>query len=180
MLLRSRVAAVVLGATFVSMAVAQDDHAAKVKASAAKWATAAAECKGNYSYQSTHSSFTGRQTTTTIVVRDGRVVERRLESFDIPKAPPKPGEAPPAPKVEWVETGDMIGKRAGGVPARTLDEWYEVALKLTATPLGPTHRRYSAFDARGLLGHCFDVDTRIADDAPRVGVPPLRIRLGAK
>lgn len=147
----------------------------RLKASLAKWEKARDESRGDYSYQVRWNSFAGFGHTTTIRVQGNKVVERTYEEFGPPQ-PVKPGETPAAAK--WVETGKDVGvhKNEGAV-ALTVDELYAEATKLLDRKVPEHHKLYLGFDKQGLLSHCFIVDTRIADDAPTMGVGPIQIRL---
>lgn len=100
--------------------------------------------------------------------------------FDEPK-PIKPGENLPALKPKWVDSGKDLGTHKDeGAIVRTVDELYSEAKKLLEMKVPEHHKRYLGFDKQGLLSHCFIVDTRIADDAPRTGIPPVQIQLKSK
>ena len=146
---------------------------AKVKTALAAWAKAKAECKGNYEYTIGFSSAFGFGHTTTIVVKNNKVVERRYEEFNRREGPPRPGAKPKG----FVEQGDAIGKNKKGVPAKTLDEIYKTAAAIAAKALPPHEVRYVLTDKNGLLTSCFIRDRRIADDAPRNGVALGKITL---
>ena len=150
--------------------------------SAKKWAKAKEECGGNYSYTVEWQSAFGFGHTTTVVVRDNKVVERKYEEFN--RSAPLaigPDGKPVKPKgTSWVEKGKDLGSHKKGAPPKTLDELYAEAEKILAKPL-PAHKRlYLRFDANGLLKLCFYVDTRIADDAPQTGVRISNIKLEGK
>ena len=74
-------------------------YVAKVNAALKTWTTAKAKCAGNYEYTVSFSSAFGFGHTTTIVVKNNKVVERRYEAFNR-RQPPVPGAKPNA----WVET----------------------------------------------------------------------------
>jgi hypothetical protein len=152
--------------------------AERLERSLAAWAEAKATCGGNYSYVVRFTSAFGFGHATTITVRDGTVVERRFEQWGRPGAGPPPG----APQPAWVETGKDIGSHAdaGAAQARTVDELYALAKTVVETKVGPHEVRSLGIDARGLLQQCSVRDTRIADDAPRNGVPPFKLQLGAE
>lgn len=151
--------------------------AERLQASLAKWEKARDDVGGNYTYQVVQVFFNSR-TITTITVREGKVVERKFDA-KISGVPVKPGE--PEDKPRWIETGKEIGTHAQeGAPARTIDELYAEALKLVGTAVPEHHKRYLAFDKQGFLGHCFQLDTRIADDSPTTGVLPIQIQLPKK
>ena len=147
---------------------------AKVNAALKTWTTAKAKCAGNYEYTVSFSSAFGFGHTTTIVVKNNKVVERRYEAFNR-RQPPVPRAKPNA----WVETGKDLGKNKRGAPVKTLDELYANAAKVAAQPLRPSERRYVRTDKNGLLTSCFIIDRRIADDAPRKGVAIGQIKLSA-
>ena len=83
------------------------------------------DCGGNYSYKVIISSFTGYRAETTIVVKENKVVERKLET-GTPNFLGKPAPL----KLEWMETGKDIGSHTKAVEPRTLDELYMLAKKL--------------------------------------------------
>lgn len=153
----------------------------KLQDSLEKWQQLSRDHKGNYSYTVRFSSFAGFGHETEITVRDNRVAERRYRSFNRRPIRPKPGQAVPKPNgKQWVETGKAIGTHKEGAPAKTLDELYSQAADVLKRPLPENERRYVRFDKQGLLLSCFTVDTRIVDDAPRMGVVISSITLGEK
>ncbi len=141
-----------------------------LKASEEKWKATKEACGGHYSYVVSSSSFSGARWSTTIVVKENKVVERSY-LVQGPPVPVAPGEDPAPVKPAWVETGKEIGSHKEGAAARTVDELYAVAAKIVATPIPPDHRLGLGFDKQGLLSFCFTQDTRIADDIPTHGVP---------
>lgn len=160
-----------------------DKDAELLRASAEKWKLAREECGGNYTYSVVRSSFTGARQTTTVVVQNNKVVERRYQEFA--GGPPmlaKPGEKPIEAKPKWIETGKEIGsnKEPRAAAARTLDELYQEASKLVEAKVPENHQRTLGFDKQGILAYCFTQDKRIADDAPIQGVAPLRLELHKK
>jgi hypothetical protein len=168
-------AVAMLAGSVVAAAEAAPGEADQLKASQAKWQKARDAAGGEYSYIVRRVFFVGAQTTT-VKVKDGKVVERTyLEQG--PPQPVPPGAQPPVPQPKWVETGKEVGTHKEGAPARTVDELYAEALKVAAQPLAEHEKRYVGFDEQGLLTHCFVMDTRIADDAPQTGVTGLRIAL---
>lgn len=166
---------VIVAAWSGAVLAAEPTDAERLAASLAKWTEAKAACGGNYRYRVIQSSFTGFRSETLVVVQANRVVERRYETV----MPPQPGTIP-APKLEWVETGDEIGKHKGAAEPRTLDELYAVAKKLVESEVPAEHVRSLGLDKQGLLQHCFLRDRRIQDDAPLKGVAGLVLTLGAK
>ena len=141
----------------------------RLKESFAKWEKLRDKNGGDYSYNVVKTHMMSRETTT-IVVRDNKVVERR---YAVEIRPPVPN----APN--WVEKGKMLGThKKQGAPARTVDELYAEAVQVTTVPV-QAHQRYSlSFDERGVLRHCWIVDTRLPDAEPK-GIAPIQIQLGA-
>ena len=121
-----------------------------------------------YRYQVAFESYTGFRSVTTVSVRAHQVVERRLETR---------AERGGALALQWVESSPELGTRPGAAPALTLDQLYAQALEVVNRPLRAHEQLSLGLDGRGLLQHCFIRDTRIADDAPRLGVPPLQLEL---
>lgn len=145
----------------------------RLATSAAKWKEFQKRHQDSYSYKKSRSSMTGAGWETTIVVREGKVVERRFRQWAgrMPIAPVAPGQEPPQPKERtWVETGEQIGSHKEGAPPQTLDQLYAEAQTVLARDLKPFEKRHLRFDNAGLLNSCFIVDTRIMDDAPIQGV----------
>lgn len=99
--------------------------AERLSKSLASWTKAKEDCGGNYSYKVIISSFTGHRAETTIVVKENKVVERKLET-GTPNFLGKPAPL----KLEWMETGKDIGSHTKAVEPRTLDELYMLAKKL--------------------------------------------------
>lgn len=151
----------------------------RLAASRATWEKARDAAGGNYSYEVLRISLVSRQTTR-IVVKQGKVVERSFEQeTSVPQAV-EPGRPAQASKPGWTETGAEIGTHGdGAAPPLTVDEMYDKAATMLATPQGEFRERSLGIDDRGLLRHCFDRDTRIADDAPLDGVMPFQIRIGS-
>jgi predicted secreted protein len=151
----------------------------KVQASLKKWQQLKKDCGGNYSYKVNWSSFTGFGHKTEVIVRNNKVVERRYRAFRGRPVPIRLGQPKPRPEGEsWVEQGKDLGTHKKGAPPKTLDELYAQADEVAQRKLAQHERRYVRFDKQGLLGSCFIVDTRIADDAPRNGVAISSISLG--
>jgi hypothetical protein len=160
-----------------SLAFGQEPPEAKKLAdSRAKWEKVKAECKGNYEYSVRWSSAFGFGHSTTIIVRDNKVTERRFEEFSNQPVPVDPNNPAP-PKKGFTETGDQIGKNAKGAPAKTLETLYDEAAKVVNAKRSDNEQLYFGVDARGLLNHCFTRDRRIADDAPRQGVTISEIKI---
>ena len=156
------------------------DHRAQLEKSLQAWQKLKKECGGNYSYRIRWSSFAGFGHETVVVVQRNRVVERRFAEFNRrrPAAPPA-GSGKQADPGGWVEGKRELGSHKQGAAAVTLDELYEQAAKVLQKDLGPNTGRYLRFNELGLLLSCFDVDRRIADDAPRQGVVISSIELSA-
>lgn len=143
----------------------------ELQASLKKWQMLREQCQGNYAYKVRWSSFTGFGHETEVVIRDNQVVERRFRTFDGKPPAPAPADQPAAaPAFKWIEKGKDLGKHHQGAEAKTLDQLYEVAAAVIKRELPAHERRYVRFDKQGLLRSCFTVDTRIADDAPTIGV----------
>ena len=145
----------------------------QLKKSLQTWQARKAQCGGNYSYTVGFQSWAGFGNSTVIVVRNNKVVERKYSEFNrnAPPMPQQPGKEPPkAEGQNWTEKGKEIGTHKQGAPAKTLDTFYAEAKAILEVKLEPTQKLSIAFDKQGLLQHCFWMDTRIADDAPRNGV----------
>jgi hypothetical protein len=170
-------AAVIASAQAADPAVSDVD---RLKESLANWKQIRDQSGGDYSYRVERIFFSGLRETTTIVVRGNKVVERRFQVSGRPQ-PSKPGENPPAEKPTWVETGKDLGRHKDeGAATRSVDELYVEAFRLLDMKVPEHHKRYLGIDQQGLLSHCFIVDTRIADDAPIIGIAPVRIQPKAK
>lgn len=139
-----------------------------------KWEEAKKKCNGDYSYQVRWSSFSGFGHTTTITVKNNKIVQRDYEEFNL--RAPIPGEAPQQGK-KWSETGKQIGKHKEGAPAKTLDEIYAEGKKVLKMKLEPHEKLYVRLDKNGLPTSCFYIDTRIADDAPITGFSISNVKL---
>lgn len=148
----------------------------RLKQSQTLWEKLRDKHQGNYTYQVSHSSFIGAGSRTTIVVRENKVVERIYEKFGIPVLlPPDDEKKLPMPP-KWKETGKELGSHSGeGAPVMTVDELYTVAAELLSKPVPEFHRQSLAFDDKGVLSHCFQVNTMIQDDAPIIGVAPFKL-----
>lgn len=169
-----------LVAPLLIVATSYDDaeEIAQLKESRAKWEQVRKECGGDYRYIVVHSSFTGRTETTTVVVEDNRVVERKLEVIDRIPMPTEEGKLELKPKLAWIEKGSQVGSHRDHNPQpRTLDELYDIAMKMLEKSSAPEMKRSIAFDNQGILSHCFEVDSRIADDAPLKGIAPLKLTI---
>ena len=131
--------------------------------------------QGNYSYTKKWSSWTGSSQTTTIIVSNNRVTERKFESIGAPHP-----DGRPVDKNRWAERGDFIGSASDtqAHPAKTLDLLYAEAKELLAKPIPPFHKGVLRLNEQGLLLCCYTQDTRIADDAPVSGVHITSITLG--
>lgn len=164
-----------LAKLFLIFSFADATDAQRLADSAAKWKVAREMCGNSYQYKVVRSSFTGARSETTIVVRNGKVIERRLES----SKPPMPG--PPVKlETEWVEKGAEIGSHKSEVAPRTVDELYAIAGKLVEANVPANHVRSLGIDKNGLLHHCLIRDKRIADDAPITGFGPIELDLRAR
>jgi len=151
----------------------------RLAASRAAWEKARDAAGGDYSYAVLEITLVSRQTTR-IVVKQGKVVERSFEQeTSLPQAA-EPGRPAPGSKPGWTETGVKIGTHDGAAPPHTVDELYDKAAKLLAAPPGDFRARSLGIENRGFLHHCFERDSRIADDAPLDGVPPFEITLGGR
>lgn len=153
-------------------------HITKVKAALAAWAKTKVECKGNYQYTVGFSSAFGFGHTTTIIVKNNKVVSRIYETFNRRQPSPPPGTKPGFGPGGFIENGKTVGKNKKGAPAKTLDEIYKSATAIAAKALPPHERRYVLTNKQGLLTSCFIMDRRIMDDAPRNGVALGTITLG--
>lgn len=161
-----------------SVSAADDPSPAQqLAASKAAWAKAMVECKGSYEYSVRFSSFSGAGHETVIVVREGKISERRFRAYSGRPVPQVPGEKPKEDGTAWTEKGDELGKHKEGAPLKTVDELYVEAAKILEQKRQEFERLYLRFDKGGLLQYCFVVDTRIADDAPQRGVNIASITL---
>lgn len=153
------------------------NDAERLAASRATWDKARDAAGGDYSYEVQEISLVSRQTTR-ILVKGGKVVERSFEQIVLPPGAPPPGGPDFTPAKTWTETGADIGTHDdGAAPARTVDELYDEAAKIVAAPVVEFRARSLGIDDRGLLNHCFERDTRIADDVPLQGIKPMRITI---
>ena len=152
----------------------------QLEKSLANWTQLKEKCEGNYTYLVRRVYFVGA-TETEVVVANGKVIRRSfrtMSSQPVPQPIDPNNPAAPAPdEGKWVEEGDQIGTHTEGAPAKTIDQWYTVAKEVLEKKLEPHERRYLRFDDRGIISHCFYVDTRIADDAPTTGVFITKIEL---
>jgi len=150
----------------------------RLAASRAAWEQARDAAGGNYAYEVLQITLVSRQKTR-VVVRSGKVVERSFErATSVPQAvePDSPAAAPP---FAWTETGAELGTHGDGAAApETVDALYDKAARLLAAPKAEFRERSLGIEERGFLHHCFERDSRIADDAPLDGVPPFQITLG--
>ncbi|MEI7786676.1 MAG: hypothetical protein WCK08_19985 [Betaproteobacteria bacterium] len=139
----------------------------RLKTSLATW-QALRDSVSAYHYQVVFESYTGFRSVTTVQVRGHQVVERRLQT--------QAGRASGL-TLQWVETGAELGRHPGAAAPMTLDQLYDLAMALLEAPLKP-HEQFSlGIDSKGLLQHCYIADRRIADDAPKAGVPRLELEL---
>jgi hypothetical protein len=157
-----------------------DSHAAKLEKSFQTWVDLKAKCDGDYSYSIRWSSWVGFGRETTLVARDGEIVERKYREWSGRPQPVEPGKPPKPDGTTWTEKGDQLGSHKKGAPVKTLDELYAEAKQVLERKLAPHERLYVRFNAQGLLQSCFYVDTRIADDAPTTGVTISSIQLEQK
>lgn len=156
------------------------DHRTQLEKSLQAWQKLKKECGGNYSYRVRWSSFAGFGHETVVVVQRNRVVERRFTEFNRRRPAPPPAESgKQTDSGGWVEGKRELGSHKQGASAVTLDQLYEQAEKVLQKDLAPNTGRYLRFNEQGLLLSCFDVDRRIADDAPRQGVVISSIELSA-
>jgi len=166
-----------------TVGVGQDkevDHRAQLEKSLQAWQKLKKACGGNYSYRVRWSSFAGFGHETVVVVQRNRVVERRFTEFNRRRPAPPPEESgKPADPGGWVEGKRDLGSHKQGAAAVTLDQLYQQAAKVLQKDPAPNTGRYLRFNQQGLLLSCFDVDRRIADDAPRKGVVISSIELSA-
>ena len=177
-----RIARILLAVTIsVPLSVRAADPAAAVPdverlaASRAVWEKAREAASGCYSYQ-VHEIFLLSRQTTRVVVKNGKVVERSFEQFVLSQ-----DERPLTPTQKWTETGAAIGTHGdGAAPARTVDELYDKAAQILAAPATEFRTRSLGIDKHQLLHHCYERDSRIADDAPLDGVKPMRITFDAR
>lgn len=148
----------------------------KLAVSQKAWTATNKQHDGNYSYQVMVAFYSGTTQTTTVVVRDHKVTERRFARGMVAK-----GKPPAEPVTEWVETAADLGKHEGpAAKPKTMDELYVDASKLLDGPIAKHEQLTVSFDKDGLLKECFTVDTRLADGNARKGVAIDRLVLGKK
>ena len=168
---------------FSNVGVGQDkatDHRAQLERSLQTWQKLKKVCGGNYSYRVRWSSFAGFGHETVVAVQRNKVVERRFTEFNRRRPAPPPADVgKQTDPGGWVEGKRELGSHKQGAAAVTLDQLYEQAAKVLQKDLDPNTGRYLRFNQQGLLLSCFDVDRRIADDAPRKGVVITSIELSA-
>lgn len=152
----------------------------KLSVSQKAWDSACKMCAGNYAYNVTTEYYSGTVSITTVVVRDNKVIERRLVKGVLPQGKPS-GTKPINTVTEWVETTADLGKHEGrAAKPKTIDELYAEARKLLNGPIAKHEQLTVSFDKEGLLKDCFVIDTRVADDDTRRGVSISQLTLGMK
>ena len=139
----------------------------RLQASLATWQALRGSISA-YQYQVVIESYTGFRRVTTVQVRGHQVVERRLQT--------QAGRGSGL-NLEWIEAGSALGQHPGAAAPMTLDQLYEQALAVLRSPRKPNEELSLGIDSRGLLQHCYIIDRRIADDAPKNGVPRLQLEL---
>jgi hypothetical protein len=160
--------------------------AEQLAASRRAWQALEEAASGNYEYDVAFQSWVGFGHTTTIVVRNGKVVERRLVKFDrnqpqaveLGAAPDGDGRVrrPPEPD-RWTETAEQLGSHAEGAAAMTVADLYAEAVTIMAVEPTEDRELSVAYFPNGVLQHCFWIDRRIADDAPRTGPMITALRM---
>ncbi|MCE5276856.1 MAG: protease inhibitor I42 family protein [Planctomycetaceae bacterium] len=157
----------------------------RLQTSKAAWLKLKAASGGNYEYDVKFQSWVGFGQTTTIVAKEGKVVQRRLEKFNrnqvqvVRLSPDGTTVEQPQPKPEgWTESADALGSHGDGAAAKSIDELYDDAQKVLAVGVPEHGKLYVAYYPNGVLQHCFWVDTRIADDVPRHGPIISALRMG--
>ena len=140
---------------------AQANHREQLKDSLATWKKLRTSCNGTYSYRVETQSWVGFRSRTEITVVNNVVVKRSHYSADMEQ---------PTFCLEWEKTGKTLETHRYVAPPKTLDELYADAAAILKRRLQPGEELYVKFDSRGLLQHCFYVDTGIADDSPTIGV----------
>lgn len=140
--------------------------------SRARWETVQKAWGHQYRYRVRWQSAFGFGHTTTIKVQNGRVVQRSYEAWRYSGQPPRA-------QVErhWTETSVTASpnRKDGAAPALTIDALYDLCEQQLARMATPHEKLYLVFDGQGLLQACFTVNTTIADDAPRQGVPGIEL-----
>lgn len=138
----------------------------KLERSQRQWVTLRQAWGNSYRYLVPWQSAFGFGHDTTLVVEQGKVVRREYQAW---------GRTPDGQSIqksdEWVETGSEVGARASGASPLTLDQLYETCRLLLQAPMPPDTSQTVLFDERGVLQACFRSHWRIADDAPKSGVP---------
>ena len=162
----------------VASAAPADSRLAEFAKSLATWERLKAKCGGNYSYKIRWSSWVGFGHETEIICRQNKVTERKYRQWKGGPRVVRPGQPAKPQGSSWAGLGDHVGSHKTGAPAKTLDQLYQDASKVLEAKPAAHQRLYVRYDKQGLLGSCFTVDTRIADDAPRKGVMISSIALG--
>lgn len=142
-------------------ASAEPNNEQKLKDSLATWQTHRAACGGSYGYRVETESWVGFRTRTEVDVQNNIVVRRRFFIADSEQ---------PEFRLQWEEAGKEVGSHPDAAAAKTLDQLYVEAAQVLSGRSHPDEACYVEFDARGLLKHCYYVDTGIADDSPVYGV----------
>ena len=164
------------GTSSTSQGTSWLDGKEKLQKSLLTWQKEKARCVGDYSYQKKWSSWTGFGHETTIVIRNNQVIGRHFKSFsNQPKTLNQSNL-----QNGWKENENQLGQHKEGHPPKTLDQLYAEAQDLIDQPLLSFHRPILRFNSQGLLLSCFTQDSRIADDAPTVGVNISSISLAQK
>jgi hypothetical protein len=158
----------------------------KLAVSEKAWQKWREDCKGNYEYDVCFQSWTGASNTTTIVVRDNKVVGRKFEERSgRPSAlrPIEPGKQPTVQDdaTRWEEKGaEELGKNRGGAPAKTIDQLYREAAALLEKGIDNNQRWTTLFHPNGIIRVFGYTDLRIMDDAPLSGVRIDAVRPAVK
>lgn len=148
-----------------SPAIAEESNKEALAKSKQTWEKVKAQHKGNYSYQVVDVNMIGGRTVTTITVTNNKVTKLTFE------------KAIGDQVQTGTEEGEDIGKNAGWAKPLTLDEIYSIAEQVLSKKLDEHQKLYIKFDDKGILTHCFTIDTRIMDDAPKHGVSVANLEM---
>lgn len=114
--------------------------------------------KGNsYTYEVHFQSWVGFGSTTTITVKEGKVVERKYESFENNDEKKSSNE-------RFVEKNSQIGSHKTGAAALTMDDIYIKAKKDYLHIDTTQNYVFFSLDEQGILKMCGYVDKNCADD----------------
>ena len=129
------------------------------------WLTTKSTC-GTYHYSVPRSSFSGRNSKTSIEITAGTATRRTGEQWHFV---PGPTSGTKVVDGQWTEVGPAVGTHDGAEPARTMDALYDdCASKVLSQDPTKNDITFKA-DTRGVLQQCWYVPHDCADDCA-VGV----------